>query len=472
MRRFIVVSTLTVALSAAVPIASFASSQPTAIVVDGHGFGHGRGMGQYGARALASAGFNWKQILRFYYAGAPIKKIARGPMRVLLQHTKGVTLTGDPHLSIAAGNGKTIVATNRGSLYFHVALAGKSSIVSLGTSPTGPWRRIAGVRSGTVSVRGGRAAGLVGSSSIRWYGGALELVPSGAGYDIVDNVSLEQYVSEVVPREMPASWPMDALRAQAVAARTYAVRVAKFARAMHQNYDICASTACQVFGGYAITDGGSYRLLESPSSNAATHSTAGWIMTWGGKPIFAEYSSTTGGYTAAGSVPYLTSHPDPWDNSSPLHSWSDAITPQEISANWPMIGSFRGVRVVARDGHGDWGGRVRTVAISGSRGTIRVSGAEFESAFGFPSDWFRFRSMPRVSQYRFTFDMGRGTNDIAVQFLQQRLRAAGFFPKGTRFTMYFGAITEAALKAYQRAHHIPATGYLGPTTRERLNSTR
>jgi SpoIID/LytB domain protein len=215
-----------------------------------------------------------------------------------------------------------------------------------------------------------------------------------------------------------------------------------------------------------------YQVLEAASARAAAMSTAGYIMTYNGKPILAEYSSSTGGYTTSGGLPYLLPRPDPWDAGAPLHDWTQSVSAWEIQQVWPAVGAVRDVRVIRRDGRGDFGGRALRLAIIGSRGTLDVSGSSFEAVFGLPSDWFRFRAAPPASKhYRFTFDMGKGTQNIAVMYLQQRLRARGFFPSSTPFTTYFGPITQAALERYQRANHIAATGFLGPVTRARLNAT-
>jgi hypothetical protein len=171
-------------------------------------------------------------------------------------------------------------------------------------------------------------------------------------------------------------------------------------------------------------------------------------------------------------VPYLAPRPDPWDAGAPLHSWTETVSAADISAVWPRVGAVRDVRVTSRDGRGDFGGRALRLVIFGSRGAIYVSGSSFEAAFGLPSDWFRLRSMTPDANFKFTFDMGKGTHNIAVQYLQQRLRAAGYFPKSTPFSTYFGPITQSALQAYQRANRISATGYLGPATRARLNATK
>jgi peptidoglycan hydrolase-like protein with peptidoglycan-binding domain len=109
------------------------------------------------------------------------------------------------------------------------------------------------------------------------------------------------------------------------------------------------------------------------------------------------------------------------------------------------------------------------LVIYGSRGALRVSATSFQYAFGLPSDWFRL--LATGGRFRFTFDLAPGTTNAAVHFLQERLRAAGFFPKTVAMSNFFGPITKAALQRYQRAHHISATGYLGPKTRARLNAS-
>ncbi len=470
MRRFIALSTLVVAITAAaeLPTPAYAGA-PRVFVVDGHGWGHGRGMGQYGARALATAGMRWDRILFKYYTDVRWAKVSsRQRIRVLLQHSKSVVVKGDSRTTLVSGR-RVVASTQRGGVYYLIGRAGASTVIAVATSPLGPWRNVNAITTRLIRVQGARQAGLVGSTSVRWYRGDLDVIPAGQGVDVIDSVGLETYVAEVVPREMPASWPINALRAQAVAARTYVLRVAEVARANYKNHDICASTACQVFGGYAWTKDGTYEVLESRSATVAAFSTAGYIMTWKGKPILAEYSSSTGGYTTSGGVPYLAPRPDPWDAAAPLHSWSETISAAAIQDAWPIVGSVRGVRVAARDGHGDFGGRALSVVIVGSRGSVRIPASSFQYAFGLPSDWFRIRFTQ--TKYLFRFNMGFGTRNVAVSFLQERLQAAGYFPQSQPISNYFGPITRDSLKRYQAAQRIPVTGFLGPTTRARLNAT-
>ncbi len=474
MRRFIVVSMLAVAITATAQLpASAATGAPRVFIVEGHGWGHGRGMGQYGARALAAAGTPWFRILTKYYTGIQFAKMAKGQrIRVLLSHDQNVVVEGDSRITMVTG-GKVVVRTKRGGIFFSIARARSSTAITAVSSRSQPWRMTKTVAPRTIRLYGALKVGIVRGRTVRWYQGSIDLVPSSDGFDVINIVGMERYVAEVVPREMPASWPLAALESQAVAARTYALRVLTVARANHRGYDICAKTACQVFGGYAWTRDGLYQVLESKSSNAAAAATAGYVMTWRGKAVLAEYSSSTGGYTASGGVPYLSPRPDPWDAGAPLHSWTETVSAADIQSVWPDVGAVRDVRVISRDGFGDFGGRALRLVIVGSRRALQLSGAEFEAAFGLPSDWFRLRLLaPPRAPYHFMFDMGEGTHNVAVQYLQQRLRAAGFFPSNVKFSTYFGPITRSALRAYQKANHIPATGFLGPKTRARLNAAK
>jgi SpoIID/LytB domain protein len=468
MRRFIVISSLTVALCAAVQIPVPAMATTSMVIVDGRGWGHGRGMGQYGARAQAQQGTPWYRILPRYYTGIRLERLRSVPnIRVQLLRAGAVVLKGDSSVALSWAGGR---ATSRsGRTLFRIGINNGAFVIQGASNLRGPWRTIASTRASSLAFTARRQAGLVGASSSHWYRGIINVVKTSSGLQVIDVLSLDRYIAEVVPREMPAAWPIEALKVQAVAARTYALRVMQVARAAHKAYDICATTACQVFGGYARTLRGQYEVIESTRSNIATQATRGWVMTWHGKPILAEYSSSTGGYTTSGGVPYLAPRPDPWDRGAPLHAWSEALAASEIQAQWPSIGALRGARVTGRDGRGDLGGRPAYVVLIGSRQTIQVPAQTFQYAFSLPSDWFRVSTS--TGRFRFTYNLSYGSHDAAVRFLQERLRAAGYFPRSVPASDYFGPITRDAVTRYQRAQRISATGFVGPTTRARLNAS-
>lgn len=164
----------------------------------------------------------------------------------------------------------------------------------------------------------------------------LELRPSpvGDGMVVVAEMDLDQYVMGIA--EMPGRWPMEALKAQAVASRTYAWYQASLRTFRERGlpYDICATTACQVFEGHAV--------VETPVVGArwqrAVERTAGEVLLYDGEPILARYFSTSGGRTrdnedvfpSSGAYPYLQGIEDPDDAVSPMHAWRVRFTRQQF----------------------------------------------------------------------------------------------------------------------------------------------
>ncbi len=203
--------------------------------------------------------------------------------------------------------------------------------------------------------------------------------PGGSDRDTVDVVSLDDYVRGVIPAEMPASWSTEAVKAQAVAARTYAA----FSRAEHPDraWHICDTSSCQVYRGVEA---------EDPRSDAAALATAREVLTWEGAPAFTQFSSSNGGWTSAGSVPYLAAVRDPYDADpvNPLHDWTLRVSAKRIQAAYPGLGRLKRLHVTRRDGHGQWGGRVVTVVLDGGKKDVTLTGDAFRSTFGLRSSWF------------------------------------------------------------------------------------
>ena len=193
-----------------------------------------------------------------------------------------------------------------------------------------------------VSGPGAVTLGGVGS-----YRGILEFRPDTfGGINAINAVSLEDYVAGVVARESPSSWPAEALKAQAVAARTYAITTSK-AGAGFEHY---ADTRSQVYGGVAA---------ETESTNAAVAATRGQVVTYAGKPVVTFFFSTSGGRTenventnvGAGPQPWLKSVEDPYDDVSPKHRWTPVkLTRAQAGAKLGGLvkGRFRGIQVVKR----------------------------------------------------------------------------------------------------------------------------
>jgi SpoIID/LytB domain protein len=161
------------------------------------------------------------------------------------------------------------------------------------------------------------------------YRGRLRIYNHGGALDVVNVVGLQAYLFSVVPREMPANWPMEALKAQAVAARSYAVNAARASW-----FDIYDDTRDQVYGGLDYSTG------EEPGSTAAVKATNGEVVKYGGGVASTYFSSSNGGRTAAsvdtwgGSVPYLVSKSDRFDRNSdnPNRSWRVVLSPRGLQS--------------------------------------------------------------------------------------------------------------------------------------------
>ncbi|WP_185973000.1 fibronectin type III domain-containing protein [Aeromicrobium piscarium] len=363
------------------------------VTMKGHGYGHGVGMSQYGAQGGALQGNSYQQILSHYYPGT---KLATRSARVRVQISGAPTdaLTVRPKSGLmvqSAGGGpnKVLPARPDGRHVdlWQVVRAGDSSRNQLRYNTGGTWHNHGGTWRGDVQfgVDGGTVTALFGSQDrtfrgvIRWWTG------SGSARTTVNELfSLDDYIRGVVPREMPSGWHQQALRSQAVAARTYTVRTMN---PSSPAYDICDTTACQVYGGYNA---------EAAATNTAIDATRGQVLMYGNTPAFTQYSSSSGGYTNWPSYPkehpYLKPVKDDWDavSSNPNHSWTTTISADAVKRAYPQIGTARSIQVTARNGYGSMGGRVDKVRITGSSGSVEITGNGARTAFGLKSNWFGF----------------------------------------------------------------------------------
>ena len=203
---------------------------------------------------------------------------------------------------------------------------------------------------------------------------------AGTDLDTLNVLTMEYYLQGVVPKEAITTWRPAALQAQAVAARTYAASQV----GSHNDYDLCDTVTCQVYGGYAA---------EVASTNAAVVATSNQIRTYAGKPIFAQFSSANGGYTAPGDQPYLVAKPDPYDgragNGNPNSDWTVSLDRAATEAK-VGVGTIEQINVLERNGYGTWGGRVVSVEIRGTAGTKTFSGDELRFLLGLKSTWIQF----------------------------------------------------------------------------------
>jgi len=377
------------------PVARAAEPYPAdlQLLVRGGGWGHGHGMGQYGARAQAEEGRSWRTILRSYYSDVAIEGRGNPKMRVLIDARRNVVVGGPETYEARWGNGAIIRARTDQDPFTRVRATDAGVRVSKGPSVDGPWDTVA-TGSGHVwfTPVDGSILPVALNGRLEYYRDAVQAYRrSGSTMYAINELRMDRYLYGVVPREMPASWHGRALRAQAVAARTYSLWKRSNASSA-ASYHICATTMCQVYRGYGYRTSPSSPMivLEHPLTNGAIDATSGNVMTAGGAPIFAEFHSSSGGYTGQGSQPYLAPRPDPWDEEySPYHRWETTVKASAIERAWPSIGRLSAITGVRRNGFGAWGGRVESMKLVGTDGSATVSGASFRYALGLRSDLFK-----------------------------------------------------------------------------------
>lgn len=365
------------------PLPAAADEVPaaTSYTVTGYGYGHGHGLSQYGAQGAANQGLSWKQIVGFYYPGTRLGR-ARGTIKVLITADKKdvvVDARDGLRLTRLTGRKAFILAKVRPkATRWRIMPRGSRSVVSYRAPGRGGWQKWTTLPGAAEFSAGNQPVTLLlPKHASAEYRGALRSVEKHT----VNVLPLDRYVQGVVPREVPADWPAQAVRAQAVAARTYAA----FEReAATSYYDICDTESCQVYGGVAD---------EHPASNAAVQATAGRVVLYQGQPAFTQFSSSNGGYSSAGSQPYLAARPDPYEASSdnPNDPWTATITSAQIEKAWPVVSTLVNVSF-SRDGLGaHFGGRVTSVTLTGSLGglptSVKVTGDDFRSRLGLKSTW-------------------------------------------------------------------------------------
>jgi len=367
-------------------------SRAPSLKLRGHGYGHGHGMSQYGAQGAALQGKSYKQILSFYYPGTKLGSI-KGRIKVL------ITADSDRDTVVKPRSGLQVRDRADGRVFdlprtsgidrWRIKPAKGDRSVSVVQYHNGRgWHRwrIPGRgelrSSGQFEASGPIGLVLPSGSTMRYRGVLRAAYPSGGSSDrdTVNVLPINRYVRGVIADEMPASWATAALRSQAVAARTYAAFIRR--SRLGSYYQICDTTSCQVYNGVSA---------ETDSTDSAVRKTAGQVRLWRGNPAFTQFSASSGGWAAYGGKRYLPAQRDPYDgwSGNSVHTWTTSISASRIESAYPSIGRFRRIRVVERDGHGQWGGRVQRLRVVGSAGKVRVSGDDFRWTFGLRSNWFK-----------------------------------------------------------------------------------
>lgn len=359
------------------------------VVIEGRGYGHGHGMSQWGAQGAAKQGRTWQQIVGFYYPGTEIGTVRRR-VRVLISADRSpdVVVGARPRLRVKdlGSRERWLLPDNGASLWrIHVNRRGRSVLAYR----TDRWHRFRRLDGDAYFTAGGKPMTLHLDGTTRQYRGRLISARPAAGShdrDTVNALSIDSYLKGVVPHEVPALWEHEALRAQAVAARTYAAYERSHPRAGH--YQICDTSACQVYGGYSA---------EHPRTNAAVDATRRVILTHAGEPAFTQFSASSGGWTSANQFGYLPAQEDPYDGwaGNYVHQWELKVDVSRIERAYPWVGNLREIQVLRRDGNGEWGGRVWDLRLVGTKDgearRVDTSGDTFRYRLGLRSRWFSFR---------------------------------------------------------------------------------
>ena len=330
-------------------------------VVSGRGWGHGVGMSQYGAYGMASAGHSYDEILAHYYTGIELGRPGRKEVRVLLgEGRQAVSVSSTVPFSAKDGAG-VVHKLPAGPLVLRAKLA----LVTV----DGPVKAVP-----PLIVRPGKASPLALDG--KQYRGKLEVAPQAGFLRVINMIPLESYLQGVVANEMPHTWPLEALKAQAVAARSYAL--ANLVKG--KPFDLYSDVRSQVYAGVAG---------EKPRTSEAVRATAGEAVLYAGKVATAYYSSSSGGKTASAldvfgfDVPYLVSRPDPWDKASPWHSWGPIL----LGARTLQSKLALDARVLDAAGVVTPSGRLRSFTVQTATGPVKMPAALLRTSLGLRSTW-------------------------------------------------------------------------------------
>ena len=307
------------------------------LTLRGHGLGHGIGLSQLGAEARAAAGESAPEILRFYYPGTALARAPSQTVRILV--------AARPRVTISVGGVRRVFTAGRLDAPLFVGAQG--GVLRVGGTP---------------------------------YAGTLRIAATGGTVQVVDEVPLEEYVAGVVSAECPGYWPAAALRAQAIASRSYALASLRPAAA----FDLYADDRSQNFRGL---------LRRLPAAVAAAAATRGRVLEYRGAIVPALFSASNGGRTSVPdgvwggeAVPWLVSRPDPYDRGNADSSWGPVrLGLAAVRAAFPQVPADVASVSVERNA----GRRAVTLTFHGADGTAAtVSAYAFQQRLGLRSTYF------------------------------------------------------------------------------------
>jgi SpoIID/LytB domain protein len=396
------------------PTAPAAAYPTSTLILTGHGYGHGIGMGQWGSLGYAlgqddgAGNFTYSQILTHYYGNTTLQTLGTAPAPASL-HGGNVLVAmtqnnGGSLIALAASGDVNVPGGTTSPAIMMLPNAANTSFgIYTGPGCAGPWTGPIGapVATATTAAQNGGPLDLceVGGN-IELHGTLTALFNSTPSSRVVNTLPLEQYVADVAPSESPTSWSqlggagpqgMDwgfqQSEAQTVAARSY---VESDPLGYGGYADTCDQT-CQSYPGMKF---------ESLASVAAALDTAGQVMVTNGTSSVAvtEYSSSSGGYSAGDQFPAVVDAGDaiciPNSVCNTNHSWTVTLSVASIDAAYPQIGTLSSFAVTSRNGYGDFGGRVDMMTLTGTGGSVSITGSSFAGTMNLLSNWFTLGGQP------------------------------------------------------------------------------
>jgi stage II sporulation protein D len=341
---------------------------PAVFVVTGGGWGHGVGLSQWGAYGQALEGRSYREILAWYYRGTELGKTPVARVRVLLADGKqALRISSEAPFRVRDAS-STTRDLPAGELTLGPAL--RLLVDGKRVPLEGPLRFQPG--KGSQLALGGVE-----------YRGELVVSREGARLRAINVLPLESYLLGVVAREMPKDWPLEALKAQAVAARTYSLT--RFVEG--KPFDLYADTRSQVYGGTAG---------EAPGAIEAVRATADEVVLYEGAIATTFYFSSSGGKTANGEdvfgtpTPYLVSVADPWDRLSPHHVWeprllSGADVAKAFALSSPVSDAVSRPTLSGRP--------TQVTLTTRAGGTLTAAGTDVRTRLGLRSQRFRLGTL-------------------------------------------------------------------------------
>jgi len=361
------------------------SSAPASrFYISGGGFGHGVGMSQYGAAGFALHGYTYERILAHYYSGTTIGKLPPNRTVTVLLHVGAAIFRGASRI---VGSTKKL----NPALNYGVFVHGSKLRVMVG-------HRTVGIFPAPLIVHDkGGLHGTGAPLTLNYraaYDGVFIFHPDGShGVMTVNSVGVDKYVRGVVTAEMPSGWPTQALEAQAVAARTYAIA----APPANADFDLYDNTRSQMYLGVKS---------ETATGNAAVRATSGKVVEYAGRPAVTYYFSSSGGYTESVQNvwygltprPWLRGVPDPYDDSygNPYYRWTRSYTLAAASHKVGRLyaGTFMGIKVTQMG----VSPRVVRAVVVGTHGAGRATGVELQRLFGTLSTDMSFTTLTEAGE--------------------------------------------------------------------------